>query len=94
MGIGLLVGAAASFGLLVGFEPSRLPAVLLDAAAYKLTFLASLGLLAAGAVAARYARREERRAVEGRDERAKLGPADAVPRPPSRPAERVARDEE
>jgi len=57
--LGLFVGGAASMGLLIGFEPARLPAALLNVAAYKLTFLASLGLLAAGAVLARYARRVE-----------------------------------
>lgn len=46
-------------GLLMGFEPSRLPAALLDLAAYKLTFVASLALLAAGAIITRHARRNE-----------------------------------
>ena len=40
--VGLFVGGAASMSLLVGFEPARLPAALLNVAAYKLTFLASL----------------------------------------------------
>ncbi|MDF1501349.1 hypothetical protein [Roseisolibacter sp. H3M3-2] len=55
--IGLLVGAAASVGLLVGFEPARLPPTLLNVAAYKLTFIAALGLLAGGAVFLRLSRR-------------------------------------
>lgn len=63
--LGLFVGGAASMGLLVGFEPARLPAALLNIAAYKLTFLASLGLLAAGAAIARYARRLEGTAPTG-----------------------------
>ena len=46
-------------GLLIGFEPARLPAALLNLAAYKLTLLTSLGLLAAGAVLAHHARRVE-----------------------------------
>ncbi|MHB1313279.1 MAG: hypothetical protein ACYC3L_14785 [Gemmatimonadaceae bacterium] len=57
--LGLFVGGAASMGLLIGFEPARLPAALLNVAAYKLTFLASLALLAVGAVLARSARRVE-----------------------------------
>ena len=59
--LGLLVGAAAAVGIVVGFEPSRLPAALLDLAAYKLTFLAAFGLIAAGAVLARHARRADAR---------------------------------
>ena len=39
--LGVLVGAAASVGVLVGFEPARLPPTLLNVAAYKLTFIAS-----------------------------------------------------
>jgi hypothetical protein len=60
--LGLLVGAAAGVGLLVGFEPARLPPALLNIAAYKLTFVAALGLFAAGATFLRYARREQTRA--------------------------------
>jgi hypothetical protein len=59
LALGLLVGLAASVGLLVGFEPSRLPPALLDLAAYKLTYLAALGLLAGGAVFLRHARRAD-----------------------------------
>ena len=55
--LGVLVGVVAGVGLALGFEPARLPAALLNVAAYKLTFLAAFGLLAAGAVVARYARR-------------------------------------
>jgi hypothetical protein len=55
---GLLVGIAGGVGLLTGFEPARLPAALLNIAAYKLTFLAAFGLLAAGAIFRRYARRD------------------------------------
>ena len=55
--LGLLVGAAAGGGLLVGFEPARLPPALLDIVAYKLTFGAALGLFAAGAMFLRHARR-------------------------------------
>lgn len=65
LALGLFVGGAASMGLLIGFEPARLPAALLNVAAYKLTFLASLGLLAAGAIIARYARRLERPVQQG-----------------------------
>ena len=55
--LGVLVGVAASVGLLVGFEPARLPRTLINLAAYKLTFIAALGLLAGGAMFLRLARR-------------------------------------
>lgn len=57
LALGLLVGVVASIGLIIGFEPARLPPALLNIAAYKLTFLAAAGLLAAGAIVNRYARR-------------------------------------
>jgi uncharacterized membrane protein HdeD (DUF308 family) len=63
--LGVLVGVVAVVGLLVGFEPARLPAALLNVAAYKLTFLAAFGLLAAGAVVTRYSRRADERAGAG-----------------------------
>ncbi len=59
-GLGLFIGGAASAGLLVGFEPSRLPPALLDIAAYKLAFIASFALFGVGAVLTRHARREDR----------------------------------
>jgi len=59
LGLGALVGIAASVGLLIGFEPARLPAALLNIAAYKLTALAAVGLLAGGAVILRRAGREQ-----------------------------------
>jgi hypothetical protein len=97
--LGLLVGMAAGVGLLVGFEPSRLPAALLDIAAYKLTFLAALALMATGAVLARHARTVEARLDARRraDERLReLSPAapdpTAGPRStPVVPAERPRR---
>ena len=54
---GAAVGAVAVVGLMLGFEPSRLPPALLDIAAYKLAFLAAAGLLAAGAIIRRRANR-------------------------------------
>jgi len=66
LALGVLVGVAAAVGLLLGFEPARLPAALLNLAAYKLTFLAAFGLLAAGAVVARYSRRSDERASAAR----------------------------
>ena len=51
--LGLVVGVGAGVGLLLDFEPARLPRELLNIAAYKLTFLATGGLLAAGALALR-----------------------------------------
>lgn len=62
LALGLLVGVVGSVGLLIGFEPARLPPALLNIAAYKLTFVAALALLAAGATFLRCARREETRA--------------------------------
>jgi hypothetical protein len=56
---GAAVGVAAVVGLVLGFEPSRLPPALLDIAAYKLTFLAAAGLLAAGAIIRRRAQRDD-----------------------------------
>lgn len=58
LGLGVLVGAAASIGLLLGFEPARLPPAMVNIAVYKLSFLAALGLIAGGAIFIRYARRE------------------------------------
>lgn len=63
LALGVLVGAAASVGLLLGVEPARLPPALLKLAVYKLTFLAALSMLAAGATVLRHAR--PRRAVGG-----------------------------
>ena len=57
LGLGLVVGILAGLGLLLGFQPARLPPALLNIAAYKLTFLAAFGLLAAGAVVQRFGRR-------------------------------------
>ena len=56
---GAVVGVIAVVGLVVGFEPSKLPPALLNIAVYKLTFGAAAGLLAAGAVVRRYAKRHE-----------------------------------
>jgi hypothetical protein len=47
LGIGAAVGIAAVVGLATGFEPSRLPAALLDVAVYKLPFAAAGEPLAA-----------------------------------------------
>ena len=56
--VGGAVGVAAVVGLVVGFEPAKLPPALLNIAVYKLTFAAAAGLLAAGAIVRRYGRRE------------------------------------
>lgn len=93
LGIGGVVGVAAVIGLVVGFEPASLPTALVNIAVYKLTFLAAAGLLAAGAILRRYARRSE--GQPGRD-------ADNLVMPVSRHSElgegspdpgRVGRDE-
>ena len=60
LGGGLLVGAAATVGYLLGFDPTRLPPALVRLAVYKITFVAALGLIAAGAVVRRYTRRAGR----------------------------------
>ena len=80
--LGLVVGAAAGLGLLLGFEPAQLPRELLNIAAYKLTFLAAGGLLAGGALLLRYGQRGKTARDRGLAERetAKLAeglPADA-----------------
>jgi len=64
--LGLVVGGAAGIGLLTAFEPAQLPPALLNVAAYKLTFLAAGGLLAAGALLLRRGRRSANRGVERR----------------------------
>ena|SRR5215203_1557046 len=84
LALGLVVGVAAGVGLLVGFEPARLPRELLNIAAYKLTFLAAGGLLAAGALALRYDRHQTSTNVPdsdgGRDLAAlSEGPANPAP---------------
>jgi hypothetical protein len=58
LGLGVVVGAAASIVLLLGFEPARLPPAVLNLAAYKLAFIGALGFMGAGAFALRYAKRE------------------------------------
>jgi hypothetical protein len=91
LGLGLVVGAAAGVGLLVGFEPAQLPRALLNIAAYKLTFLAAAGLIVAGALVLRYGRREPagRTAVpnteQGTRALAERLAADAVPTGTRRP---------
>ena len=65
LGVGAAVGVAVVVGLATGFEPSRLPPALLDIAAYKLTIVAAIGLLVAGAVIRKRALRDESRADGG-----------------------------
>jgi hypothetical protein len=60
LGVGGAVGVAAVIGIVVGFEPAKLPAALLNIAVYKLTFATGAGLLAAGAIVRRYAQRESK----------------------------------
>ncbi len=61
LAVGAVVGVAAVVGLVVGFEPSKLPPALLDIAVYKLIFVAAGGLLTAGAVVQRYTARRDNR---------------------------------
>jgi hypothetical protein len=80
---GVIVGVVASLGVIVDFEPAQLPPALLNIAAYKLTFLAAGGLIAAGAIALRRARRHaEREDLELRGttpQRELEGPAELSP---------------
>ena len=92
LAIGGVVGLAAVVGIVVGFEPSKLPAALLDVAVYKLTFAAAAGLLAGGAIVRRYATRDtdQRGATAASSEprpNAQLGEGPAQP-DVSRPRER------
>jgi hypothetical protein len=57
--LGLLVGVAASIGLSSASSPPGCPRTLINLAAYKLTYIAALGLLAGGAMLLRLARRPE-----------------------------------
>ena len=64
LALGLLVGAATAIAMAVGFEPAPASGFLVKVALYKLTFIASLGLLAAGAIVGRWTRRADRTAVQ------------------------------
>lgn len=57
LGLGLLVGGAATVAIALGLKPSHLPSALLDIAAYKLAIAASLTLLWAGAAVVRHEKR-------------------------------------
>ena len=78
LALGVLVGVAAAVGLLLGFEPARLPPALLNAAAYKLTFLAALAILAGGASLVRYGRQRGRPAPPGPASSVREGRPDLV----------------
>lgn len=56
LGLGVGIGVLGAIGLATGFRPSRLPAGLLDISVYKLTFIAAICVMAAGA----FVRRVER----------------------------------
>jgi hypothetical protein len=58
LAIGAAVGVAAVVGLVVGFEPARLPPTVLNIAAFKLTFAAAVALLATGAIVLRRGKRD------------------------------------
>jgi hypothetical protein len=70
---GVVAGVAAVLGLAVGFEPSKLPAALVDIAAYKLAFGAAAGLLVVGAWIRRSSKRS--RQPDGVGERRERGGA-------------------
>jgi hypothetical protein len=55
---GAAVGVVAVVGMVLGFEPARLPAALLNIAAYKLTLIGAAGLITAGAIVRRRGKRE------------------------------------
>ena len=89
---GAAVGIGAVIGLVLGFEPSRLPAALIDIAAYKLMFAAAAGLLVAGASVRRYAGRD----ASAQDARGPAGlPLEPdVPRLPDARPDEVVRSRE
>ena len=96
LALGVLVGGAAGIAMLLGFEPARLPRAVLNIAVYKLTFLAALAILAAGATVLRHAWREGSHTAlprSARDQRAALAAGarhrsdpDALERRPWAPA--------
>jgi hypothetical protein len=53
---GLVLGVAAVLALVIGVDPAHIPPFLVKVALYKLTFIAALGLLVAGAMVGRRAR--------------------------------------
>jgi hypothetical protein len=75
--LGLLVGLAAAAALMLGVDPTRFSPFLVKVALYKLTFIAAAGLLTAGALLGRHARRVNRR------DPAPLPPHDEASRPTS-----------
>jgi hypothetical protein len=79
LGIGAAVGVAAVVGLVVGFEPARLPPALINIAVYKLTAAAAIGLLAAGAIIRRYDKREQSEAGARRSSLPESQAAPALP---------------
>lgn len=60
LGLGAVVGVVATTAWFFGYDFSTLPPALLRIAAFKLTALAALGLMAAGAVVLRVSRQTER----------------------------------
>jgi hypothetical protein len=92
--LGLVVGVAAGVGLVVGFEPARLPAALLNIAAYKLTVLAACGLIASGAIVGRLARRGELHREAGLARHPTDSMLRAAERPESEVQSRVSREAE
>ena len=89
---GAAVGVAAVVGLVTGLEPSRLPAGLIDIAVYKLTFVAAAGLIAAGAIVRRYAKRDADRVEPRADALPHVQPE--APRLPDAPAEVTTKREQ
>jgi len=57
LALGLLVGLVAGVALAAGVAPPPLSHFVLKVVVYKLTFAAALGLIAAGAMVQRWARR-------------------------------------
>jgi hypothetical protein len=91
---GAAVGVAAVVGLVTGFEPSRLPAALIDIAVYKLTFAAAAGLLAAGAIVRRHGKREVTDSAARKIEASKTHQSDVPRLPDAPPADFAAKPEE
>ncbi len=97
MAVGAAVAVLGVIGFTLGFRPSALPSALLDIAVFKLVFIAAGGLVVAGAVLGRSARREADRhnsqaAPDRVPENLQAGAPDLASRSPAQEPERVRRE--
>lgn len=56
---GAILGVVTTLGWMIGYDPTPLSPALVTIALYKLTYIAAGGMLVAGALSGRWARREE-----------------------------------